>query len=86
MNKETEVLNIYLLQNSIDYFFESVFVLEYIHGFKLTVIHQGRVVFENLYKSIKGAMIAFSMKYNFKKWTTGTSPMWSRFVPPGEGL
>ncbi len=80
--EEEEPIKVSLLINSIYYFIESVFIMAVKEGFRLVVIHQGRLLTDQTYKTVKGARIAFLKHYGYKAWREGTKAEWSVFYPP----
>lgn len=71
-----------LLINSIYYFIESVFIMAVEEGYRLVVIHQGSLLTDEIYKTARGARIAFLKRYGNKAWRDGVKADWSRFYPP----
>lgn len=75
-------IQISLLVNSIYYFIESVFIMAVNEGYRLVAIHQGRLLTDEIYKTPRGARIAFLKFYGNKAWRNGVKAQWSRFYPP----
>ena len=73
-----------VLGNSIYYFFHHVLILEEKKRFRLVVIHDNRILFDNHYKTIRGARIAFEKLFNEKKIPHGKA-WWTSFYPPEPG-
>jgi len=83
LGQETETpIRISLLINSIYYFIESVFIMAVKEGYRLVVIHQGRLLTDEMYKTAGGARVAFIKRYGNKAWRDGVKAEWSRFYPP----
>ncbi|MCP5104732.1 MAG: hypothetical protein GY950_15210, partial [bacterium] len=61
--RKEDPVKISLLINSIYYFIESVFIMELREGYRLLVLHRGRVLADEIYKTVKGARIAFVKMY-----------------------
>lgn len=70
------------LLNSYHYFIDCVFILAADCGCRLVVNHQGEVLTDKYYDSIKGARIAFSRLYGRQAWRKTTRPDWSHFYQP----
>lgn len=71
-----------LLINSVYYFIECVFILSLPHRYRLVVLHNGRVLTDACYETLRGAKIAFSKLYGHKAWTDGVKAQWSHFYDP----
>lgn len=80
--KAENPINISLLINSIYYYIESVFIMAVKEGYRLVVIHQGRLLTDEIYKTARGARIAFLKRFGDKAWRDGVKAEWSRFYPP----
>lgn len=80
--EEEESIKISLLLNSIYYFIESVFIMAVKEGYRLVVMHRGRLLTDQTYKTVKGARIAFLKLYGYKAWREGARAEWSIFYPP----
>lgn len=80
--EEEDPVKVSLLINSIYYFIESVFITSVKDGYRLVVMHQGRLLTDRTYKTVKGARIAFLKLYGYKAWREGTKAEWSVFYPP----
>ena len=71
-----------VLENSIFYFLQCVFIVIEEKSTQLVVIHQNRLVAHETYPTTRGAKIAFTKLYNRKcwkdikpKWTHGYQPL-----------
>lgn len=71
-----------LLENSIYYFLECVFIEQKENTYRLVVTHQKHVLTDLSYQTIRGARIAFTKLYRNKAWKEGIKPMWSPFYQP----
>ena len=80
--EEKKPVKVSLLINSIYYFIESVFIMAVKDGYRLVVMHRGRLLTDRTYKSVKGARIAFLKLYGYKAWREGARAEWSIFYPP----
>ena len=74
------------LQNSIYYFLQGVSIVQQDAGYRLLVLHQGRILNDTVYKTVRGARIGFSRRYKYKLWEKGVEPKWSPFYIPEEKL
>jgi hypothetical protein len=70
------------LINSIYYFIEFVFIIVENEGYRLVSMHQGKLLTNQIYKTAKGARIAFLKFWNYRAWKEGVKPKWSVFYPP----
>ena len=80
--EKTGTTTISLLINSVYYFIECVFILSLCDGYRLVALHNGRVLTDASYESLKGARIAFTKLYSDKAWRRGTKAQWSHFYDP----
>lgn len=83
-NRNGKVLKVSYLQNSIYYFLQGVSIIQQDSGYRLLVLHQGKLLDDNTYKTVKGARIGFSKRYKYKLWDQGVEPKWSPFYTPEE--
>ena len=72
-------IKISVLQNSVYYFLQHVFIITAKDDSRLVVIHNNRLLTDNHYKTLKGARIAFQKKYKHKPWKNGVKARWSYF-------
>jgi hypothetical protein len=70
------------LINSIYYFIECVFILSLPGCYRLVVLHNGRVLTDSCYDTLRGAKIAFSKLYRHKAWAEGVKAQWSHLYQP----
>jgi len=77
-----EEKKIALLENSIYYFLDSVFIQEKPEGYRLVVSHQKRVLADQHYPTIRGAKIAFTKLFSENAWQEGIQAFWSPFYSP----
>ncbi len=76
-----------VLENSIYYFLESVFIDIQKGGCRLIVTHQNHVLTDCTYKSIRAAKIAFSRMYREKAWEDGVKTIWTLpYLPDDDWL
>jgi hypothetical protein len=83
-NGNGKALKVSHLQNSIYYFLQGVSIIQQDSGYRLLVLHQGRLLDDNTYKTVKGARIGFSKRYKYKLWNQGVGPEWGPFYTPEE--
>jgi hypothetical protein len=83
-NGNGKALKVSHLQNSIYYFLQGVSIIQQDSGYRLLVLHQGRLLDDNTYKTVKGARIGFSKRYKYKLWDKEVEPRWSPFYTPEE--
>ncbi len=74
-----EQYKISVLQNSLYYFLQHVFIITANDDSRLVVIHNNRLLTDCHYKTLKGARIAFQKKYQNKPWKNGVKAEWSYF-------
>jgi hypothetical protein len=77
-----EVFKISLLTNTIDYFLGSVFIIKSGSCYRLVVMHNGRVLVDEKYRTARGGKIAFYRFYRDRAWKLGVRPRWSPFFNP----
>jgi hypothetical protein len=83
-DKKKKTLKVSHLQNSIYYFLQGVSIIQQDSGYRLLVMHQGRLLDDATYKTVRGARIGFSRRYKYKLWDKGVEPKWSPFYAPEE--
>jgi len=72
-----------LLTNSYKYLLEHALILRYQgNKFRLLIIHEGKVLTDRPYKTIKAARIAFARFYSSRKWHEETEAEWSELYNP----
>lgn len=71
-----------VLETSIYYFLEHVFIIEDDGGYRLVVIHQKKLLTDRTYKTAKGARIAFLKLWSYKAWDEGAKAKWTHFYKP----
>jgi hypothetical protein len=71
-----------LLQNSIYYFIECVFILIEENNYRLVALHNRRVLLDKSYKTLRGSKIAFSKFFQEKAWKQNIKPEWTHYYPP----
>lgn len=75
-------MQISILTTSIYYFLDFVFIITDGTNYRLVVIHNGQLLTDKTYKTVKGAKIAFSRIYGYKVWNEKIKPNWSDFYNP----
>jgi hypothetical protein len=77
-----QIVKVSYLQNSIYYFLQGVSIIQQDNGYRLLVVHQGRLLDDTVYDTVKGARIGFARRYKYKKWDQAIEPDWSPFHAP----
>lgn len=75
-------MQISILVTSIYYFLDFAFIISDENNFRLVVIHNGQLLTDKTYKTVKGAKIAFFRIYGYKVWSEKIKPNWSDFYNP----
>lgn len=81
-SRKEEAQKISMLVNSVYYFIECVYILILHDHYRLVALHNGRVLTNKTYKTIRGAKIAFSKLYRKKVWKEEIKAEWSHFYDP----
>ena len=71
-----------ILINSIFYFIGNVFILTGEGNYRLVANHNGKLLMDKPYKTLRGAKIAFSRKFSRRGWRKGLKAQWSLFYEP----
>jgi hypothetical protein len=77
-----QIAKVSYLQNSIYYFLQGVSIIKQENGYRLVVVHQGRLLNDTVYDTVKGARIGFARRYKYKKWDQKIELDWSPFHAP----
>ncbi|MGD2085445.1 MAG: hypothetical protein PVH61_04595 [Candidatus Aminicenantes bacterium] len=82
--QEKNPMTISMLINSVYYFIECVFILDFHNHYRLVALHGGRVLIDASYNTPRGARIAFSKLYGdkAKAWSREIKAQWSHFYDP----
>lgn len=72
-----------VLVNSVKYFLEHAFIIDYDDYYRLLVIHRWKLLTDRCYKTLKGARVAFIKMYSSRSWKDEDIPEWSHFYNPG---
>lgn len=80
MRERNELINVYTLQNHVDYFLQGVYILEYVDSYHLLVIHNNRIRFEHDYGTFDGAQKGFKKRFKHREWAHEQWPLWTRIV------
>ncbi len=83
--KDNKPIEISILINYVYYFLETLFIMTVEGGYRLLVIHEGKLLTDKTYKTAKGARIAFSKLYGVRAWRDDVKAEWSRFYSPDAG-
>lgn len=73
---------IYVLINHVLFFLHFVFILIEKQGYRLIVIHNGKLQTDKCYATLRSAKIAFSRLYRKKSWKKNAKPKWSTLLCP----
>ena len=71
-----------VLINSIYYFIGSVIILNNNGHYRLVVKHNRKILIDKIYKTVRGAKIAFSKLFNHRSWQEDLKAEWSVFYKP----
>jgi hypothetical protein len=83
LNQELQrTIEISMLLNSINYFLDCVYILYRENIFYLVVIHNNRLLKEGIYKTFKGARIAFSNSFRNRHIKGSARAVWTHFYEP----
>jgi hypothetical protein len=80
-----KIEDICILVNSIFYFVGCVFIISKGGQYQLVVIHNGKILMDKPYNTLRGAKIAFSRFFNHRSWRQGIKAEWSLFYKPDTG-
>jgi hypothetical protein len=80
--QEKKPMTISRLINSVYYFIECVFILNFHDHYRLVALHGGKVLIDASYETLRGAKIAFSKLYGDKSWREEIKAQWSHFYDP----
>lgn len=70
------------LMNSHYYCLELVFIIKESEGYRLVVSHRDKLRWNNFYKTLRGAKIAFSHLFGRYRWSNSVDMEWSPFYRP----
>jgi len=71
-----------VLINSVFYFIGSVIILNSKGHYRLVVKHNRKILIDKIYKTVRGAKIAFSKQFNHRGWQENLKAEWSAFYKP----
>ncbi len=77
-----EAVKVSILSNAVYYFFQRVFIVTENDSYRLVAIHNGELLADEMYKTPKGAKIAFLKLYWYRAWQEGVKPQWTHFYTP----
>lgn len=80
--RQEHPMTISMLINSVYFFIECVFILDFHDHYRLVALHKGKVLIDASYKTLKGARIAFAKLYGEKAWSEEIKAQWSHFYDP----
>jgi hypothetical protein len=70
------------LINSAFYFINWVFIVRGDMSYRLIVNHNGKLLMDKDYRTLRGAKIAFSRLFKHRNWGKNVKAKWSRFFEP----
>jgi hypothetical protein len=70
------------LINSIQFLIEYVFIMKNENGCRLVVKHNGIIMTDKQYDTIRGAKVAFSRLYGRQRWKGQVKAQWSHLFEP----
>lgn len=70
------------LINSVFYFLSSAFIISENSQYRLIVIHNGKILYDNIYSSLRGTRIAFQKLFAGNTWREEVKCVWSHFYDP----
>lgn len=88
MNEQTtqrlleEPGKICVLINSAFYFINWVFIVKRNVSYRLIVNHNGKLLMDKDYRTLRGAKIAFSKLFKHRNWEKNVKAEWSRLFEP----
>jgi hypothetical protein len=71
-----------VLTNSAFYFINWVFIVRRNVSYRLVVNHNGNLLMDKDYRTLRGAKIAFSKLFKHRNWEKNVKAEWSRFFEP----
>jgi hypothetical protein len=80
--ESTEDITISMLINSAHYFIQCVFILKAKNKYRLVVLHNGKVLADSYYNTVRGCKIAFIKRFKEKAWSEEIKAQWSHFYDP----
>ncbi len=81
-NSPVNSIKISSLVNSVYYFLNWVYIVENQSEYRLIVAHKKEILYNNSYKTLKGARIAFSRLFKNRRWKGEFKTEWSFFYEP----
>ena len=70
------------LFNSVYYFIQDVFILKLKDKYRLVALHNGIILIDKYYQTLKGCRIAFQNFFKEKAWSEDIKAFWSDFYGP----
>jgi hypothetical protein len=77
-------LKISRLLNSIQFYLECAFIIHEEKGCCLIILHNGKVLMDTHYNTLRGAKIAFTKFFGRRAWQEDVKPSWSHAYHPDE--
>lgn len=80
---ENQDAKISLLANSVYYYLGSVYlIMSAENKYRLVVLHNGQILFDEYYRCSRAARVAFSRLYGNRLWKKDIKPFWTPFFDP----
>ncbi|UCH92735.1 MAG: hypothetical protein JSV88_20900 [Candidatus Aminicenantes bacterium] len=73
-----------ILINSIFYFVSSVLIINKNGYYRLVAKHNGKLLIDKVYNTLRGAKIAFSKLFGHRSWIEDLKAEWSLFYKPDD--
>ena len=80
-DKGYEDYNIIILENAVLFYLHSVFAIEVQAGYRLIIIRNGKLLWDELYETVRGLKIAFTRMFKNAP-SKPTKASWSHAYPP----
>ena len=77
-------LKISRLLNSIQFYLECAFIVHEDKGCHLIILHNGKVLMDTHYNTLRGAKIAFTKYFGRRAWLEELKPLWSHAYHPDD--
>ena len=71
-----------LLENSVYYFLQCAYILKTGKRYRLVVLHQGHVLTDRIFKTLRGAHSSFTKLFGPGAWNKDVKAEWTGFYSP----
>lgn len=83
LKNRAEKETVSILMNSVYFYLGSAYIIKKKeNAFRLVVLHNGRIMCDEMYTSARGGKVAFSRLYGDRSWIYGMKPLWTPFYDP----